>query len=182
MIAGGQLDLRGEKLNLTQLQERLTKEHGWSSKLFVGRPSMLTAHLQGSTVQIYPGGKLTIFRCTSNTQLIAAMLRINSIICKLNFDSIHIQTCTHMAELDLPPGGFSILKQKIGLYDAFRVSYNPELFPQALSIRSIQLPRLFANMFYSKKLVLMGSRSELELTLILSLITDFFKLAFPNHI
>lgn len=143
---------------------------------------MLLVRTMHFTVLFYPSGKLTILRCASNLELIRAIITINEFIHRLDLSSVVVQTSTFVGEYEfssLNCGGFSQLKNASGLfYDRFHVTHSPETFSQAVSLRSKQYPRLFANLFCSKKLVLMGARNFQELTLLLALISEFFMCTF----
>ena len=184
-IASAQMDLGGsEGLDLCRLQQKLTK-CGFDCKRYSGRPCMLRILMRaGYTLQIYPGGKVTIFKCATNRELISAFLTIHNSIFKLDFDSIRIQTSTFVGEYAFfnPTDRFYALKSNIGCFDGFTASHNAESFPQAVSLRCTPNKRLFANLFCSKKLVIMGPQSVQELSTILSSINTFLKHSFPNSL
>ena len=181
-IASARLDA-SKDFDLHRLCDKLIK-NGIDCKLYHGRPCMLRIVLfSGYTVQIYPSGKVTIFRCASNLQLIAAFLTIHNTIFNLEFNSICIQTMTCVGEYEFYNASdrFFMLKPNSGCrYKGFTVSYNAETFPQAVSLRCSENTRLFANLFCSRKLVVMGPRNFEELRAILSCIDQFLKHSFSN--
>jgi len=112
------------------------------------------------TVLFFSTGKIVIVGCTEKEQILQAYDRILKLISKFGLDPrlTEMKINNIASTLTLP---FQINREKFIRDNQENVDYNPELFPGV--IFRIPQTKITAIIFYQGKIILTGTKSELEI-------------------